>query len=110
MIRFECTVQEGCVPDSLRPSLEAAIAFACHATLGPECGQAEFVWTVIPRGFGFRGGQPSTTSQVRGLIPDGCDRATRARLLTAIGDVWCGLTGASPDELMVAARDESWSG
>jgi hypothetical protein len=110
MIRFECTVQEGCVPDRLRPVLSAAIEDACADALGRQQGPVEIVWTVIPKGFAFRGGQPSTTSQVRGQIPDGCDRDTRARLLMSIGDAWCRITGASTDELMVAARDESWSG
>ena len=111
MIHFECTVQEGCVRDALRPALGSAIESACTDILGDRaCGSVEITWSVIPKGFGFRGGQPSTTSQVRGRIPDGCDRKTRTHLLTSIGDSWCRITGASPEELMVAARDQSWSG
>ena len=111
MIHFECTVQEGCVQDALRPALGSAIESACTNILGDRaCGSVEITWSVIPKGFGFRGGQPSTTSQVRGRIPDGCDRETRTHLLTSIGDSWCRITGASPEELMVAARDQSWSG
>ena len=110
MIHFECTVQDGCVPDDLRPSLASAIEKACNEALGHDEGPVEVSWAVIPKGFGFRGGQPSTTSLVRGRIPDGCDRETRSRMLKAIGDSWCQITDASPEELMVSARDRRWSG
>ena len=110
MIHFECTVQEGCVSEDLRPSLASAIEKACNEALGHDEGPVEVSWTVIPKGFGFRGGQPSTTSLVRGQIPDGYDQVTRSRILKSIGDSWCQITGASPGELMVSARDRSWSG
>ena len=110
MIRFECTIQEGSVSDDLRPTLTAAIARACNDVLGADQGPLEVVWMVIPIGFGFRAGQPSSTSLVRGQIPDGCASETRGRLLTSIGDAWCQITDATPEELMVSARDWSWSG
>ena len=110
MITFECTVQEGCVSDQLRPDLASAIEKVCSDVLGRDQGRVNVSWTVIPKGFGFRGGEPSTTSLVRGRIPDGCDGETRARILESIGDSWCRITGASAHELMVSARDWSWSG
>ena len=110
MIYFECTVQEGCVTDELRPRLRSAIEKVCNEILGEDQGPVNVSWVVVPKGFGFRGGQPSTTSLVRGRIPDGCARETRSRILESIGDSWCGITGASPNELMVSARDKSWSG
>ena len=110
MVRFECTVQEGCIRDDVRPDVEQALTSICHDVLGAESGPVEVSWTVIKKGYGFRGGEPSTTSMVRGRIPDGCDGETRARLLRSIGDRWCRLTGATEDELVVAARDESWRG
>ena len=110
MITFECTVQQGCVSDELRAGLAAAIEQLCNHVLGPDQGPVTVSWTVIPEGFGFRGGEPSTTSLVRGRIPDGCDPETRARFLEEIGKAWCRITGASPHELMVSARDWNWSG
>ena len=110
MITFECTIQEGCVSDKLRPGIESAIGKVCNDVLGRDEGPVSVWWTVIPKGFGFRGGEPSTTSLVRGRIPDGCDRETRSRFLEAIGDSWCRITGASQHELMVSARDRSWPG
>lgn len=110
MIDFECTVQEGCVADDLRPRLAEALASACNKTLGADKGPVNVSWVVIRKGFGFRGGKPSTTSLVRGRIPDGCDRETRGRLLNAVGESWRRVTGASEDEVIVSARDRSWAG
>ena len=110
MAAFEIYVQQGCVPDSLRPSLESAIRSACRTVLGPVSLPVNVAWTVIARGCGFRGGVPSTTSLVRGRIPDGCDRETRARFLRTIGREWCDQVGCAPDEVLVSARDWSWTG
>ena len=110
MIHFECTVQDGCVPDELRSSLQSAIEKVCNDVLGVDKGPVNVSWVVIPKGFGFRGGEPSTTSLVRGQIPDGCGRAARSTILESIGTSWCRITGASSNELMVAARDHGWAG
>ncbi len=110
MIDFECTVQEGCVGEHLRPRLAQAIESACSEILGADSGPVSVSWVVIRKGFGFRGGRPSTTSLVRGRIPDGCDRETRGELLHALGDSWRRITGAAADEVIVSARDRGWSG
>lgn len=110
LISFEIYIQEGSVPDDLRPALEAAIGSASTDVLGQWAGPIEFTWTVVARGFGFRGGLPSTTSLVRGRIPDGCDRPTRERFLRSVGGEWRRLTGCAEDEVIVSARDWSWAG
>jgi len=110
MIRFQCTVQEGYVPLELRGGLANSIEDCCLTVLGSSQGPVTVNWIEIPKGFGFRGGQPSSTSQVRGQIPDGCNPDTRALLLKKIGEEWCAITGAGQDELIVSARDESWAG
>ena len=81
--------------------------------LGPEHGSEMPVaveWIDIPEGFGFRGGEPSKTSLVRGKIPDGYDSEARNRLLREVGDAWCRISGGKEDELIVSARDRSWTG
>ena len=113
MVDFQCTVQAGQVSEDMRGILAQAIERACHEVLGSEPGSELPVtveWIEIPRGFAFRGGQPSTTSLVRGKIPDGCDRETRSRLLMTIGDEWCRISGSGQDEVIVSARDRGWSG
>ncbi len=110
MIDFECTVQEGCIDERLRPLLERAIEAACREELGAESGPVSVSWVQVRKGFGFRGGEPSTTSLVRGRIPDGCSRETRGRLLHAIERSWRRISGAAAHEVIVSARDRGWPG
>ena len=110
MINFEIYVQEGCVSGGTRPALESALESVCGDVLSPEAGPVMFTWIVIAKGYGFRGGIPSTTSLVRSRIPDGCVRSTRERFLRSIGAEWCRLTKCAHDEVLVSARDWSWEG
>ena len=107
MVSFNCIIQEGVIPPRLRPELKSALARISTSLLGgsPEDVAVEF--TEIPRGFGFRGGEFSTTSMVRGLIPPGCVQEVRVNLMQRICDMWCGATGCATDELIVSARDRS---
>ncbi len=110
MVSFEFFVQEGCVPEELKPRIASEVERICREVLGPEAGEVTMEWTVVAKGYGFRGGKPSTTSLVRGRIPDGCDKGTRARFLRATADAWRGITGCDEDEVIVSARDWSWAG
>ena len=110
MIEFQCTVQEGCIPLSMRTSLAESIETVCNRILGKDQGPVSVFWVEVPEGYGFRGGEPSTTSLVRGLIPDGCSSATRAKLLREIGDHWYDISGTTEEQLVVSARDQSWKG
>ena len=107
MISFNCIVQEGVIPSRLRPELQAALARISTSLLGgsPEDVAVEF--TEVPRGFGFRGGELSTTSLVRGSIPPGCRQEVRVDLMQQICDTWCATTGCATDELIVSARDRN---
>ncbi len=110
VVSFEIFIQEGCLTGGLEPRIVSAVERVCHDVLGPDARPVTVSWTVIAKGHGFRGGKPSTTSLVRSRIPDGCDKATRARFLRAIGDAWCRIVGAAEEEVIVSARDWSWAG
>lgn len=110
MVTVEFFVQEGCIPDGSQARIVANIEAVCAEVLGPDAGPVSASWTVIRKGFGFRGGEPSTTSLVRSRIPDGYGSDVRARFLHAIAETWCNLTGATQDEVIVSARDWSWAG
>ena len=105
MITFNCTVQEGVIPDELRPRLASELARICAGVLGSDPDAVSVQFTEIPHGYGFRGGDISTTSAVRGRIPPGCDQPTRVLLMQRISDLWYDLTGCATDELVVSARD-----
>lgn len=110
MISFKCIVQEGCVPQEIRPDLTAELARSSTSILGGSPDDVEVEFDEIPEGYGFRGGEPSTTSLVRGHIPDGCHQAVRIQLLHEISDIWCQITGCATDELVVSARDRHYQG
>ncbi len=105
MIAFNCTIQEGIIPNDLRLVLASELARISTDILGGDPTDVSVRWIEIPYGFGFRGGHISTTSAVRGEIPAGCDQETRVRLMQTIQDRWMELTGCATAELVVSARD-----
>ena len=109
MITFECIVQEGCVPEDIRPRLTKELARLSTSILGGAPEEVEVTYNEIPKGYGFRGGEPSTTSLVRGSI-EGCEQEVRVRLLREVGDRWCDIAGCTPDELVVSIRDRHYQG
>ena len=103
-ITFACTMQEGHIPQSTREPLAQALADAAKQVAGLDlAGEVRFA--DIPQGFGFRGGEPSTTSLVRGAVPGGIDQDTRVALMTRICEVWSDISGATIDELVVSVAD-----
>ena len=110
MIDFECIVQQGCVPEEIRSDLAMGLARISTSILGGSPDDVEVEFTEIPKGYGFREGEPSTTSLVRGRIPDGCEQEVRVRLLHEVSDMWCRTTGCSVNELVVSAGDRNYQG
>ena len=108
MITFRCVVQEGCIPQDLRSRLATGLTRTTAEVLraAPDDIQVEF--EEIPRGDGYRGGELSTTSLVRGTIPPGCEQPLREELLMKLGDMWCEMTGCGVDEVVVSAADEDY--
>jgi phenylpyruvate tautomerase PptA (4-oxalocrotonate tautomerase family) len=105
MISFNCTVQEGAIPDNIRPELVSGLTRVSVSVMGASADDVDVQFTVIPRGFGFRGGELSTTSLVRGQVPAGCEQELRVEFMQQICDMWCRVTGCTTDELVVSARD-----
>ena len=105
MIEFNCTVQEGVISDDIRPELVSGLTGISVSVMGASEDEVDVQFTEIPRGFGFRGGELSTTSLVRGQVPAGCEQELRVEFMQAICDMWMRVTGCSVDELVVSARD-----
>ena len=106
MINFNCIVQEGLIPEELRGLLVSELTRIGCAVLGVAPGGVVVGFTQIPHGFGFRGGELSTTSLVRADIPLGCEQAVRVEFMEQIQDMWRKVTGCTTDELVVSARDQ----
>ena len=89
----------------LCPALQSRLAETATDVLGGSSADVVVEFEVIPHGYGFRGGEISTTSLVRGQIPPGCAQEVRVDLMRKICDMWCEVAGCTVDELIVSARD-----
>ncbi len=105
MITFTCNLQEGVIPDELRPTLTAELARISASVLDIPAADVDVGYYFVRHGFGFRGGEVSTTSTVSGQLSEPLDQLTRVELLTQICDMWCAKTGCAVDEVIVSARD-----
>ena len=105
MISFNCRLQEGVIPEDLRPTLSSELSRISADVLGGSPDSVEVKYEVIPHGFGFRGGKISTTSSVRGQLTAPLDQETRVELLHMLCDMWCEVTGCTVHEVIVSARD-----
>ena len=107
MINIKCVVQEGCVPEQVRPKLVAEMARISISLLGGSPDDIKVEFTDIPKGFGFiRGGEPSTTSVIVVRIPVAYEQNHRGQLLREFGVMWSEVTGCSVDEFVASARNQ----
>ena len=108
MITYNCTIQEGVISDELRLVLEERLVQIGARVLGEAPDDITVNYEVIPHGFGFRGGEISTSSSVRSVIPDGFSQEKRVEFMQAVQDMWIEVTGQTTAELVVAAADASY--
>ena len=108
MIVFNCTIQEGVIPEAQQAILNARMVEIATALLGVPADDISINYEVIPHGFGFRGGEVSTSSAVRSRIPDGFSQEKRVEFMRAIQDMWIEVTGQTTAELVVGAADASY--
>ena len=108
MITYNCTIQEGVIPEEQRTILNERLVQIGSAMLGVVADDISVNFEVIPHGFGFRGGELSTSSSVRSVIPDGLSQDRRVEFMQAVQDMWVEITGQTTAELVVSAADASY--
>ena len=108
MIIFNCTIQEGVISDEQREILSVRLAQIGAEVLGEAPDDITVNYEVIPHGFGFRGGQISTSSSVRSRIPDGFSQEKRIEFMQTVQNMWMEVTGQTTAELVVGAADFSY--
>ena len=109
MITYNCTIQEGVIPEEQRRILSERLVQIGAQVLGVIPDDITVNYEVIPRGFGFRGGELSTSSSVRSRIPDGFSQERRIEFMQAVQDMWMEVTGQTTAELVVGAADASYN-
>ncbi len=104
-VHFRCTMQEGQIGVDTRVLLADGLRRVTQDVLGesPDTMPVDFI--DIPTGFGFRGGEPSTTSLVNGSIVGGVMQDVREEIMRRICDMWMEISGCTVDELVVSVRD-----
>ena len=108
LITYNCTIQEGVIPEDQREILNARLIQIGAEVLGVATDDITVSYEVIPHGFGFRGGELSTSSSVRSRIPDGFPQEKRVEFMQAVQDMWIEVTGQTTAELVVGAADASY--
>ncbi len=108
MITYNCTIQEGVIPEEQRQILNQRLVQIGAEVLGVSPDDISVNYEVIPHGFGFRGGELSTSSSVRSRIPDGFSQDKRVEFMQAVQDMWTQVTGQTTAELVVGAADASY--
>ena len=109
MITFNCTIQEGVIPEEQREILSVRLAQIGAEVLSEPQDDVTVNYEVIPHGFGFRGGELSTSSSVRSVIPAGFSQEKRVEFMTKVQDMWIEVTGQTAAELVVGAADFGYS-
>ena len=104
-INYTCIVQEGIVPDDLREKLAGEIRRISASVFDIPADGIGVEYYEVRHGFGFRGGEVSTTSTVGGQLTEAIDQDTRVDMMTQIMNMWMGETGCAVDEFMVSVRD-----
>ena len=105
MAHYACMIQDGQEPHRQRAALEAGLATLAQRTFGEAPEEVEITWTVLPKGWAFTAGEPSTSSICVRSVPVGYPDDQREALLRAICDLWVETTGCSIEEIVATAFD-----
>ena len=104
---FNCLVQQNQIPTKKRDELAVRLTNIAGELFGKDPTEVNIGWVDIEEGSGFTGGQPSTTSLVMAVVPDGTAQEKRESLLSAVCDAWMEISGCSINEVVASAADES---
>ncbi len=105
MADFVCIIQKGQVAHRMQAELAEALRALGAEIFGDDPAQSEIRWTVMPSGFAFTAGEPSTSSIVVRSVPVGYPDDEREAYLHRVCDLWTELTGCSKDEIVATAFD-----
>ena len=105
MPEYACMIQEGQEPHRRQAALADGLRRLGAEAFGDDPGATEIRWIVIPKGWAWTAGEPSTSSLVVRSVPVGLEPAPREAFLRRVCDLWQDVTGCSIDEIVVTALD-----
>ncbi|WP_338768050.1 hypothetical protein V7968_02840 [Nocardia vulneris] len=106
MRRILCTIQQGSLSRSRCRAAERALADAYRQAVDGGA-RVVVVWCEIPPDQSFTDNHPSTMSWVLVETEDGLPAACREPAMRAMSEAWNTVTGAGPNDLMLALVDTS---
>ncbi|MFB7718980.1 hypothetical protein [Nocardia sp. NPDC056100] len=106
MRRILCTIQQGSLTSSQFRAAERALGESYRESLGTGY-RTVVVWCEIPRGQSYTENKPSTMSWVLAETDDGLDPTRREHAMRAMSQAWNSITGAGPNDLMLALVDSA---
>lgn len=102
---FQMILHEGVLDEALRPQLVDGLRRIYGGIFHVAENQVTVDITEIPKGRFFTAAKPSRSSLVGVGVPAGTSRADRTRLMSEVTSMWCGVTGCSPNDIVVSASD-----
>lgn len=103
MSHFSCVVQEASAAQAATATLERRLA-ELHASHYPD-EPVTVSWRVVPAGFMFTEGRPSTSSIIACAVDHETTLVERERYLRGVCDLWTDVTGCTDHEIVVALND-----
>ena len=105
MAEYACIIQEGQEADGRREALAEGLRQIGLRAFGDDPTQTEISWVVMPEGFAWTAGEPSTSSLVIRSVPVGFPDDEREAYLRSVCDFWAKETGCSINEIVATAWD-----
>jgi hypothetical protein len=98
-------IQEGQTADQEQGALAEGLRRIGREAFEDGPSGCEVSFTVIPKGFGWTAGEPSTSSIVIRSVPVGLALERREAFMRQVCDLWESVTGCSIEEIVVTAWD-----
>lgn len=104
---YECLTAAGNVPDAVKSQVAKEITrIHCEATGAPPLF-VHVMFPELPHGAHYTAGKIDTHATIiRGGIRAGRSLESRQKIMKAISESWCRLTGQKDGDLMITLQDE----
>lgn len=102
---YVCMIQQGQSPQQHQEELAEGLRRIGRETFGDGPEGAEISWVVLPKGYAWTAGEPSTSSIVIRSVPVGYPAEEREAYLRSVCDLWMDVSGCSVNEIVATAWD-----
>ena len=101
MTRFVITNQQEHQPTEHKETLASGLKAITKQMFGRDVSDSGVSWNVVPKGFGFTAGEPSSSTVVLCGMPDNTEYDQRVEFMERINDLWVRTTGIDANKLAI---------